>query len=186
MSKLVNETRERNAARRIINPTKAGAEIYVADNATSSFSTPETSYEGKSYHYITEIVKAELLSCFMKAKAILTARPEDINKDLEILQDDNFVTVRKFINSNLDAFCENLDESIRRLTNKTNFHGTTVTDDSEIYSIIESLYGRYTFRCLNPKSPREEVRLMNKCLKMLLEIKVLGLVNAKNNNSNID
>ena len=180
MSKnLVNET-----AKRYINYTKANAEIYDSADGIPVMATPVIS-STETVHYITGLVKAELIGLFSKFQTLKTSHPEVINPNLEINEASNFAIVAHFTRLNKQAIIDSLDKTIRKIEEQTNFQSVRAYDDGGLSQIMAHLFGRYSARCNRAtESTKDETLLVNKCIKMLLEIKVKGI--AKTNGFNID
>lgn len=170
--KLINEV-----TKKYINYTKLNAVIYHSEEGAPK-SVEGTRHQTKrtTYHYITGLVRAELVSLFMKLQTLLTSKPEAVNSDLEITKGDNLALVSHFTRNNKSAIVDSLDEAIKRIENQTDFHSIHAYDDNGLTQIINHLFGRYSARCARATdTTKEETLLVNNCVKMLLELKVKGI-----------
>ena len=107
---LINEI-----SKRYTNLTKSNAVIYHSeDGAPTSTDNNRPHVEGKGYHYITELVRAELISAFMKLQTLLSENPNYVNQDLEITKDNNLSIVTSFTRTNKSAIIDSIDaENVR-------------------------------------------------------------------------
>ena len=178
--KLVNEV-----AKRYVNQTKSNAVIYHSENGAPIAEGTRPYVEGKGYHYITGLVRAELVSVFMKLQTLLHSNPEQVNPNLEIIEGDNLSMVSHFTRTNKSDIIDSIDQTIKRIEKQTDFHSIHAYDDNGLDQIIAHLFGRYSARCSRAtETTKDETLLINNCVKMLLELKVKGI--AKNNTANID
>ena len=168
--------------KRYTNYSKIHAEITHEDGApVISDTTNTTQYTGKGFHYITEMVRAEIISAFMKLQTLIKSHPEQVNPELEIIEDANLALVTKFTRENKPAIVKSLDETIKKIEAQTDFQGIRAYDDNGLTQIISHLFGRYAARCSRIKeTTKDETVLINKCIQMLLELKVKGIAKTAN------
>ena len=165
-----------------INPTK-NVPIYRDENgATPSSYDTHVAVTGNEHFLLAESVRTELVHAFMKLQTIMASQPELVNPELEITEDGNFEFVKNFTRVHKEAIMRSLDETIKRIGDQTDFQSVRYYDDSSISQLIAHLFGRYTARC--SRATKEETLQTNKCLKMLLELKVKNLI--KTNGFNVD
>ena len=177
----------------LVNPSKPYATIQIDENAPAAHYRGNEHYSPATHaddlHFATPVVVTELLAGSTQLITLLKTCPELANQNLEILQEGNNVyEVKAYVNKNRSAFTANLDASIKRWADKVNFRPSVMFGTSDlggiIMQILSSMYARYKKRCANPKTTTPEIIEMNKNIKMLLEIKVLGL--QKENTVKVD
>lgn len=128
--------------------------------------------------FATEIM-CDMLTNLLNLKNGVNSNSSNLNYDLEIHHDGNLILTDNIINNNISLLRENLERSFKYVIRQEDLQILTIlentADRKAMIPIYERLLSFYISESLTCHTEDENIDIMNKCIKMLLECEVKGI-----------